>query len=278
MIGIRVPVAAGTFYDSDKERLMQQIEECFKHKFGPKKIQKEEFIATVVPHAGYVYSGPIAAWSYSRIAKQNYIIIGPNHHGIGPRFSVMRESVWKTPLGEVAIDSNMAEKLVKKCDLLEYDVLAHQYEHSIEVQLPFLQFRFGNDFKFVPISVLNQFADEDFLESCRLVGKAISDVISKEKNWCIIASSDFSHYIPQETAEKIDRKLIKTIEKLDEEKFFELIRENDASICGFGPIAIAMVASKKLGAKRGKLLCYKTSGDITEDFTSVVGYASIIIF
>jgi AmmeMemoRadiSam system protein B len=278
MISVKTPVAAGTFYESDKEKLIQQIENCFKHKFGPKKIQKEEFIATVVPHAGYVYSGPVAAWSYSRIAKQNYIIIGPNHHGMGPRFSIMKEGIWKTPLGEVAIDNNMAEKLVKKCNLLEYDVLAHQYEHSIEVQLPFLQFRFGNDFRFVPISVLNQFADEDFLENCRYVGKVIGDALSKEKNWSIIASSDFSHYIPQETAEKIDKKLIKTIEKLDEEKFFENIRKSDASICGFGPIAIAMVASKKLGAKKGKLLCYKTSGNITGDLTSVVGYASIIIF
>jgi AmmeMemoRadiSam system protein B len=278
MIGLRAPVAAGTFYEAEKDKLIMQIESCFKHKFGPKSLQKREFIALVSPHAGYMYSGPVAVWGFSRISKYNFIILGPNHHGIGPTFSVMKESVWKTPLGEVAIDNIMAEKLVKKCNFLEYDVLAHEYEHSIEVQLPFLQYRFGSDFKFVPISVLNQFADEDFLEKCRVVGKAIGEVLKKEKGWKIIASSDFSHYISQENAKKIDKKLIKTIEKLDEEKFFENIRKEDASVCGFGPIAIAIVASKELGAKKGELLCYKTSGDITQDFTSVVGYASIIIF
>jgi AmmeMemoRadiSam system protein B len=277
MINLRAPAAAGTFYDLEKDRLVQQIEACFKHKFGPKKIEKEEFIATIVPHAGYIYSGAVAAWSYSKIPKCNYVIIGPNHQGIGPTFSIMKESVWKTPLGEIATDNNLVEKLMEKCKLLQYDVLAHQYEHSIEVQLPFLQYRFGNDFKFVPISVLNVFADKDFLESCKQVGSAIGNVLKKEKDWIIIASSDFSHYIPHETAEKIDKKLIKAIEKLDEDQFFELIRKLDASVCGFGPIAIALVAAKELGAKKGKLLCYKTSGDITEDFSSVVGYASIIL-
>jgi hypothetical protein len=278
MINIRAPIAAGTFYNLDKSLLIQQIESCFKHEIGPKIIGKERFIATIVPHAGYAYSGPVAAWSYSRMSEGNYIILGPNHQAIGPQFSIMKEGLWKTPLGGVAIDNRMAEKLEERCEILEYDVLAHQYEHSIEVQLPFLQYRFGSDFKFVPISIINQFADEDFLQSCKYVGKCIGDVLKNEKKWIIIASSDFSHYIPQEIAEKIDKKLIKTIEKLDEKKFFSLIMKRNSSICGFGPIAIAMVAAKELKAKKGKLLCYKTSGDITGDIGSVVGYASIIIF
>lgn len=278
MINLREPVVAGSFYSLEKTRLIQQIESCFRHKFGPKTIKKERFIAAVVPHAGYIYSGAVAAWVYSKISEGNYIIVGPNHQSIGSKFAIMKKYIWKTPLGEVVVDDKMAEKFMEKCKILEYDILPHQYEHSIEVQLPFLQYRFGSSFKFVPISVINQFADDDFLEDCVYIGESIGEVLKEEKNWVLIASSDFSHYVPQETAKKIDKKLIKTIEKLDEKKFFEIIRKTDASICGFGPIAIVMAAAKKLKAKRGKLLCYKTSGDITEDFSSVVGYASIIIF
>jgi AmmeMemoRadiSam system protein B len=155
--------------------------------------------------------------------------------------------------------------------------MAHENEHSIEVQLPFLQHRFGDNFKFVPISILNEFADETLLEVCRVIGKGIASVIKKQKEkWIVLASSDFSHYVPQERAKKTDKYVIKAILNLDEKDFFARINEKDASVCGFGPIAIAIVAAKELGAKKGELLKYSTSGDVTGDFGAVVGYSSII--
>jgi AmmeMemoRadiSam system protein B len=279
MILIRQPTAAGTFYSYDAENLKKQISESFSHKLGPKGFKKQKFIAAIVPHAGYIYSGPVAAWVYSRIEKANYIILGPNHSGMGPQFALMKNGLWKTPLGEVAIQDEIAEKILKECKIVEHDVIAHQYEHSIEVQLPFLQYRYGGDFKFIPITILNEFADDLLLENCRLIGKAIANVIKKEKEkWIILASSDFSHYVPQKTAKKIDLSLIEEIKKLDEKRFFEKISEKNASVCGFGGIASAIVAAKELGAKKAELLKYATSGDVTGELNSVVGYASLIIY
>ncbi len=278
MVFIRSPVVAGSFYDIDKNNLEKQVNACFKHKLGPKTIKKEKLVAAVVPHAGYDFSGPVAAWAYSRLEKANYIILGPNHSGMGARFAIMKSGLWKTPLGAVAVKENAVEALMKTCKLLEQDVLAHQNEHSIEAQLPFLQYINGDDFGFVPICIRTEFADEILLESCKVVGKAIADFIKKDKEeWVILASSDFSHYVPQKIASKNDKSLIKTILKLNEKKFFEEINENNATVCGFGAIATAIIAAKLLGAKKGDLLKYATSGDITNDRSSVVGYASIVI-
>jgi len=279
MILIRQPAAAGTFYSYDAESLKKQISESFSHKLGPKGFKKQEFVAAIVPHAGYIYSGPVASWVYSRIEKANYVILGPNHTGMGPQFALMKSGLWKTPFGEVAIHDEVAEKILKECKIVEHDVTAHQHEHSIEVQLPFLQYRYGGDFKFVPIAILNEFADDLLLENCRLLGKAIASVINKEKEkWIILASSDFSHYVPQKTAKKVDLSLIEEIKKLDEKKFFEKIVEKNANVCGFGGIASTIVAAKELGAKKAELLKYATSGDVTGEINSVVGYASIIIY
>lgn len=275
---IREPAVAGMFYDLNPQDLKKQINACFKHKFGPKTVDKKPVKAGIVPHAGYQYSGHVAAWVYSRLEKANYIILGPNHHGIGSTFAVMKEGLWKTPLGEVAIDRKVAEKILDGCSLVEYDVIPHRDEHSIEVQLPFLQHMFGSEFKFVPISIKNEFADDDFLKRCELVGNAIADAVKNEKEkWVVIASSDFSHYIPHELAKDIDNYVIGSILKLDGREFFSRINEKNASVCGFGPIAIALAAAKNMGAKKTELLKYATSGDVTQEFGSVVGYASIAI-
>jgi len=279
MITVRAPVAAGTFYDINPELLRKQIEASFKSKIGAKGVKTQKTIAAVVPHAGYMYSGAVASWVYSRMESGNYIILGPNHTGNGERFAISKNGIWKTPFGGVAIDEKMAEDLMKECKLLEYDIIPHMNEHSIEVQLPFLQYRFGNDFKFVPISVMNEFADETLLENCSVIGKGIAKVVKKSKqNWTIIASSDFSHYVEQRMAKETDLSVIRAIKKLNERLVFEKITETNASVCGFGPIAIAMIAAKELGAKKGDLLKYATSGDTTGETHSVVGYASIIIY
>lgn len=274
---VREPVVAGTFYHLNPEMLKKQIEGCFNHKLGPRMIKKESFLGGIVPHAGYEYSGPIAAWVYSRIERANYIILGTNHSGLGADFAIMKEGFWKTPLGGIVVSTEMAEKLMEKCKLLEHDVVPHQPEHSIEVQLPFLQYRFGNDFKIVPICIKNEFADENFLDACRVVGKGIADVIKKSKEkWIILATTDFSHYVPQEIAYETDKSVINPILKLDEKKFFVRINEKNASLCGFGAVATLITTAKELGSKKAKLLSYKTSGDITGELGSVVGYASII--
>lgn len=279
MINIRHPVVAGEFYNSDSEILKEQIGNCFKHKLGPKNMKKHDVIAAVVPHAGYMFSGPVAAWVYSRLEKANYIILGTNHTGMGSRFSVMKSGLWKTPLGEIAINQQVAEKLLDENSILEYDVISHEREHSIEVQLPFLQYKFGSDFKFVPINVLGEFADEGLLDACKTAGKAIANVIKKEKNkWIILASSDFSHYVPQQKIKSMDMPAIKAIMKLNEKEFFDKINEKNASLCGYGAIATAISAAKELKAKKADLLSYKTSGDVSGDTSSVVGYASIIIY
>jgi len=274
---IRPPAVAGMFYDIDKEKLKKQIKSCFSRNLGL-KIKEQYFKACVVPHAGYFYSGPIAAQVYSKIKKANYIIIGPNHRSSGIKYAIMKTGEWKTPLGGVKINEKFTEQLMKKCPFLKNDPISHEPEHSIEVQLPFLQYRFGNDFSFVPILVTNYSPNHDFLRECKLIGKAIADVIRKQKEeWIVIASSDFSHNVPYEHAYQIDRYVIESIAKLNEEDFFKRIQERNASVCGFSGIAIAIAAAKCLGAKKGEILNYKTSGDIFGDRNNVVGYAGITL-
>ena len=276
VIFIRPPVVAGTFYELDPSLLRKQIETFFKIK---PKYQKKNIKAAVVPHAGYIYSGSVAAQVYSMIEKTNCLILGTNHSGMGSEFAIMKKGLWKTPLGEVAIDEVLCDKLMEECNLIEYDVIPHENEHSIEVQLPFLQYKFGSDFKIAPIAVLSDVPDKNLVENCKFVGKAIGKVLKKENsNWIILASSDFSHYVQQHTAEKNDRHAIKSILKMKEEMFIESVREKKISICGFGTIATMMSAAKEMGAKKAELIKYATSADVTKEDFSVVGYASIIFY
>jgi MEMO1 family protein len=276
VIFLRPPMFAGTFYSLDPEMLKKELEACFRIK--PKYLKKK-IKAAIVPHAGYMYSGSVAAHVYSMLEKTNCLILGTNHSGMGSDFALMKKGLWKTPLGEVAIDESVADKLVKECNLIEYDAIPHENEHSIEVQLPFLQFKFGSYFKFVPLTVLSEFADKNLLENSKIVGKAIGKVLKEEREeWIVLASSDFSHYIPQSMAEKTDRYAIKSILKMSEDMFIKAANEKRASICGIGAITTAMAAAKEMGAKNAELLKYATSGDVTGEHHSVVGYASIIFY
>ena len=284
MLFVRPPAAAGRFYDLDKDRLKKQLDVAFrraaeaakkKKQIGPRKIR-----GAVVPHAGYEYSGHVAARFYSLLddkSPRNYVILGPNHYAFGQKFATMKNFLWKTPLGGVAVHEAMVESRMRRCELLQIDVIPHQNEHSIEVQLPFLQARFGDDFKFVPIAVAADPGDPDALRGFRELGEAIAGAIKASKDeWAVIASSDFSHYVPQDEAEATDGALIKAIVKMDENLFFDRITQTAATVCGPGPIVSAIVAAKKLGATKAELLKYATSGDVTNDYGSVVGYASIV--
>jgi len=274
---IRAPAVAGSFYNLDKEMLKKQIEAAFfKHSLSPKNLKKDNFRVCIVPHAGYDYSGPIAAHVYSRIDKANYIIIGPNHYLKGSPFSVYKKGIWKTPLGEILVDEENTEKLMKEQPLFEFDVIAHENEHSIEVQLPILQYRFGNDFKIIPISVLNEFPDSILLENCRKVGSTIASFLKENENYKLITTTDLSHYLTYEECVRKDKIAIKSILKMNEKEFFEVIERENINACGFAAAAIAIVVAKKLGCKKAILLKYANSGDVVDDKSLNVGYPAII--
>ncbi|ABR54603.1 protein of unknown function DUF52 [Methanococcus vannielii SB] len=282
---IRDTVVSGIFYPLEYHDLIEMIEYCYLNPRGPKKLPSklgryEKPIGVISPHAGYVYSGPIAAHSYKEISKKvsgniTAVIIGPNHSGMGSVVSTM-EGIWKTPLGNLEIDNEFSERLWKECDIIDLDETAHLKEHSIEVQLPFLKhLELLNiaKFKFVPISMSLQ--DYDTAVG---VGYMVAKV-AKELNRkiIIIASSDFSHYEPEEIASKKDAIIIKDILKMEEEEIFTDVVTNNVTMCGYGPIIAMIKAMKVLGAKESKLLSYSTSGDVTKDYSEVVGYGALII-
>lgn len=274
---IREYAVAGSFYPLDKDNLKKKIEELiYKHPLGPKNLSRDNFRVCIVPHAGYDYSGAIASHIYSKIENSNYIIVGPNHYGRGAKFSIFKKGLWKTPLGEIAIDEEAAENLMSYSKILEFDVVAHENEHSIEVQIPFLQFRFGNEFKIVPISILNEFADDILLNECKEVGDAIYKLMKENENYKLIASSDLSHYLPYDECVKKDNIAIEQIKKMREKSFFKVIKEENINACGFAAIAIAIIVAKKLKYKKAVLLKYANSGDVTGDKSLNVGYPAII--
>jgi hypothetical protein len=263
----RNPAVAGMFYDSGKERLSKTLEKLFS---GTKQGNNA---AVISPHAGYVYSGRTAAHAAASLKPSGkFIIMGPNHSSMGNRFSIMAEGEWITPLGPARIDSGIAKDLLR-CDLISEDALAHVREHSVEVQLPFLQHIFTR-FEFVPLCVQNLEYSEGFLGECIKIGETIASAM-KSHDARLIASSDFSHYLPKEVAEKKDSAAIEMIKKGDVNGFFRVLEKNDASVCGFGPIAILMSAMKKLGFSKCEVINHTTSGDVTGDDSSVVAYYAI---
>lgn len=273
MFRIRDSFAAGKFYSDDPSSLKSQIGSAFNHKLGPKGVKLHKIIAGIVPHSTIDLSGPVASWVYSRTGKSNFIILGASHRPLRQQFAIIKEGFWRTPLGETFVDSKMAKKITDICKLVEYDTLPHENEHSIEVQLPFLQYRFGSDFMFVPIMIHNQFADEDFLKNCTVVGQAIADAIRlSREDWIIIATSEFPYN------KKTDAKMLKSIMKLDGKKFFDLIKESSANVCGFGAVATVLAASKKLRAKKSRLLKYASAVDLGSAPGLTGAYASIIIY
>jgi hypothetical protein len=278
-VKIRYPAVAGSWYAGTPNRLRNQIEELFIHKLGPGSIPKvvkegpRNLVGLVVPHAGYLASGPVAAHAYYHLANDGkpdvIVVFGPNHTGHGSALSIMNEGVWRTPLGDVEIDAETANNILSASSIVDVDERAHAHEHSIELQLPFLQYLYGSDFKFVPVCFMMQ-----DLESSREVGKATAKAL-KGKNALVIASSDLTHYEPQARAEKKDKMAIDAALKMDEEQYYHTVEDYGISTCGYGPTIAAITAAKELGAKKAQLLCYKTSGDILGDYSAVVGYASM---
>jgi len=277
-VKIRQPSQAGAFYAGTAKSLKTQIESCFLDRFGPGKIPEivegpRRIVGFVCPHAGYMFSGAVAAHAYYKLASDGrpdiVFLFGPNHTGHGSGLAVMNDGFWRTPLGDVEIDSDLANQVVRESRIVDVDDSAHRFEHSIEVQLPFLQYLYGSKFKIVPICFLMQ-----DLSSAREVGEAVAKVLAAKKG-VIIASSDMTHYEPQESAKRKDKMVLEAVEAMDEAKLYSVVEAERVSACGYGPIAALMVAAKILGAKEAKLLCYKTSGDVIGDYSSVVGYAAV---
>ncbi len=278
---VRPPRQAGVFYAGSANALAKQVEECFLHPLGPGMVPKvdergpKNLIALISPHAGYVYSGPVAAHAYHRLALSgapaSVVIVGPNHTGFGSGVSIAVEGVWRTPLGDVQVDVELARAIQRSSQFIDVDDVGHSHEHSIEVQLPFLQYLFGSGVKLVPVCMMMQ-----DLEVSRDVGEAIGKS-TMGKNAVVIASTDLTHYEPQEFASTKDRMVVEAILSLDEERLHSVVESRNISMCGCGPVCAAIVAAKRLGAKEARLLSYKTSGDVTGDRSQVVGYASLAV-
>ena len=272
---IRQPVVAGQFYPGEKKELKNMIKSCFEHKFGPgtdSTESSEKIFGVVCPHAGYVYSGPTACHSYKAISSQSpelAIIIGPNHFGVGKDAATMIDAQWQTPLGRVQVDSESAKQVVEISKFIEIDEYSHSQDHSLEVQVPMLQEIFSNDFQILPIILRSQ-----DMETAIDVGNAVTE-IAKKKNAIIVASSDFTHYEENSFAHQQDKALIEPILEMNVERFYQVLNERRVTACGYGAMASTMIACKNLGAKKGKLLSYTTSGDVSGDTESVVGYGAI---
>jgi hypothetical protein len=267
---IRLPAVAGRFYSDNPIRLRSDLDTFLSRSPGEKKIHA---IACLVPHAGYMYSGSVAGEVYSRLEiPRRVILIGPRHYPQGASLAIISDGAWQTPLGMAPIDHLVAEKIMEAFPELREDELAHSREHSLEVQLPFLQ-QIVPSFAFVPIVVGP--AQYNTLER---LGHALANVIAAgNEPTLLVASSDMNHYENDAVTRVKDDKAIEQILALDPRKLFDTVRDEQISMCGYAAAVVVLVAAKKLGATRAELVRYATSGDVNGDMQEVVGYAGMVI-
>jgi AmmeMemoRadiSam system protein B len=267
---VRKPYVAGRFYPGSRDKLRETVAALT----DPAAVRKKS-MAIVSPHAGYIYSGPVAGAVYSATVIPGVaVILGPGHGEIGSLFAVQARGSWATPLGSSPIDEALASRVLAACPLAEDDAQAHFGEHSLEVQLPFLQY-FRADAAIVPICV----SHEARYAELETLGKALAKAIKDDgREVLIVASTDMSHYVPQKTAERMDMRAIRKVLDLDPAGLFEIVISERISMCGFQPTAAALVAAIGLGAAGAELVRYGTSGDASGDTSQVVGYAGIRIF
>jgi len=265
----RKPAVAGTFYPGHPAELRRQI-----GRMTVPDAPKSKAFAAIVPHAGYVYSGAVAGAVFSAVEiPPSCVVLAPAHRPIRPLFAIMTEGSWETPLGPVPIESGLASGILKRCRLVQADPAAHAEEHSLEVQIPFLQ-TFRPDVSIVPLNVSYRAEFED-LEA---LGGAVAEAV---REWggetLLVASTDMSHYISAAEARRRDFKAIDRILALDPRGLVEVVRAEDISMCGVLPTAAVLVAAKALGASKAELVRYATSGDVTGDDREVVAYAGLVV-
>jgi AmmeMemoRadiSam system protein B len=265
----RKAAVAGYFYPQREKELREMIS-----KMVLPGREKKKSICVVSPHAGFIYSGPVAGAVFSSVdLPSRYVILGPSHRGIRSRLAMMREGTWESPFGDVSVDTQLADLIMNHSDLIEEDSTAHLHEHSLEVQLPFIQY-FRKDIAIVPICISFEAAYQELEELGRAIALGIKD---SHEDVLIVASTDMSHYVEQEVARKKDFLAIERILDLDAKGLYDTVTQENISMCGFQPVASAVFASKELGARKAELVKYQTSGDVTGDFHQVVGYAGIRI-
>jgi MEMO1 family protein len=275
---LRTPAVAGRFYPGRAEELLRVV-----RKFTPtNETARVAAIGCVAPHAGYIYSGGVAGAVYSRLEiPKCCVILGPNHTGKGRALAVMTNTTWQTPLGEVAADADLGARLLSRFPALEEDSAAHRGEHAIEVQLPFLQ-ALQPELKILPIVI----GTSDFYV-LRGLGEALAEVIAalqedeqeegRAEKVLIIASSDMNHYESDAVTRVKDHKAIERVLAMDARGLWDVVMDEDISMCGFGPTTVMLTAAKLLGATSATLIKYATSGDVSGDYDAVVGYAGIIV-
>ncbi len=265
---VRAPVVNGQFYPDEVSKLKKAIEE-----FKPKDSAKSSAYGLILPHAGYMYSGRVAVATVNKvIAKKKIIILGPNHTGYGENFAIYPQGSWKIPFADLPIDSQLAQRIIESGTDIVPDVLAHKFEHSIEVELPILYYFFG-DFSFVPIvcSVSNL---SDYEKAAMQIFSAVKNV---KEEILFVASSDMTHYEADGAARRKDRMALECITNLDADGLVKIVKKENISMCGIAPVAILILLMKKIGARKASVSLYETSADSGADASSVVGYAGVVI-
>jgi MEMO1 family protein len=265
---VRPPAVAGQFYPSDPLELARQIEE-----YSPQSTAKQSALGCVVPHAGYIYSGHVAGAVYASIEiPARVILLGPRHFPQGQPLAILSEGCFATPLGEAQIDEALASELARECPLLREDLVAHAREHSLEVQIPFLQ-RLRGDFRFVPVVLVT-----DRYGVMEELGHAVAKVVGAKKDRVLaIASSDMNHYESDAVTRVKDGRAIERILALDPRGLYDTVRSEEISMCGYAATVAMLIAMRELGAKEARLVRYATSGDVSGGRDQVVGYAGIVL-
>lgn len=281
---LKKPFFAGKFYSEERQQLIKELEGCFKHPLGPglptrsveassnKGQQNRCILAGIAPHAALRYSGAIAAHLYSKLAREPkpraVVIVAPNHSGIGSIASVFPGGIWETPLGPLEVDEEIAKLLIAKTGLLDPDVKPFEFEHSVEVQLPFIKYIYG-DVNIVPI-VLNVGSEIIAAQ----IAEALQELVASGYDIVVVATTDWSHYVPYDEAYKRDSEAINAVLALDSKRLVEYVERGEVSMCGLSPVLVILDMARRLDLKP-HLLKYATSGDVTGDRSRVVGYAAI---
>jgi AmmeMemoRadiSam system protein B len=265
---IRPPAVAGRFYSADPKQLARDVDQ-----YAADNAERIHALGCVVPHAGYIYSGHVAGALYSSIQiPSRCIVVGPRHYPRGEPMAIQSQGSWQTPLGEAQIDTALAQALVHRCPRLREDAVAHQAEHSLEVQIPFLQ-RLVPDFRFVPVVL-----GTDRYPALEELGHAVAEVVAAEKEpVLVIASSDMNHYESDAITRVKDHRAIVQIADLNPRGLYDTVRSEGISMCGYAATVAMLVAVLDLGASEAQLIRYATSGDISGDHEQVVGYAAIVV-
>ena len=269
---LRRPAVAGRFYPSDPNDLRMGVREYLSQDSTANQTPVRA-LGCIAPHAGYMYSGHVAGAVFARLeVPKTCIVLCPNHTGVGRALAIMSEGAWQTPLGDVPVDDKLAAALKERFPALQEDATAHRAEHAAEVELPFLLLR-QPEFRFVPIALgTRQF---DALEE---LGKALADVIAAQNSpILIVASSDMNHYESDAVTRVKDHRAIERILTLDPRGLYDVVTQQDISMCGLGPAVAMLTAARQLGAKSAELVKYATSGDVSGDHNMVVGYAGVVV-